>query len=73
MARTCVYCQNMAKADIEMDIQRHEDSAGGRRDDEGPLIKYYRASEVLPGPVPALQRLLRKGPATCAVRPSHIH
>ncbi|KAF4102709.1 uncharacterized protein si:ch211-269k10.4 [Onychostoma macrolepis] len=56
----------MAKADIEMDIQRHEDSAGGRHDDEGPLIKYYRASEVLPGPVPALQRLLRKGPATCA-------
>ncbi|XP_043116023.1 uncharacterized protein si:ch211-269k10.4 isoform X2 [Puntigrus tetrazona] len=56
----------MAKADIEMDIQRHEDSAGGRLDDEGPLIKYYRASEVLPGPVPALQKLLRKGPATCA-------
>ncbi len=70
---SCVYCQNMAKADIEMDIQRHEDSAGGRRDDEGPLIKYYRASEVLPGPVPALQRLLRKGPATCAVRHTHIH
>ncbi|KTF72166.1 hypothetical protein cypCar_00048802, partial [Cyprinus carpio] len=57
---------NMAKADIEMDIQRHEDSAGGRRDDEGPLIKYYRAREVLPGPVPALQRLLRKEPSTCA-------
>lgn len=56
----------MARADIEMDIQRHEDPAGGRHGDEGPLIKYYRASEVVPGPVPALQRLLRKGPATCA-------
>ncbi|KAK2903664.1 hypothetical protein QQF64_009158 [Cirrhinus molitorella] len=56
----------MAKANIEMDIRRHEDSAGERHDDEGPLIKYYRASEVVPGPVPALNQLLRKGPATCA-------
>ncbi|RXN27535.1 B-lymphocyte antigen CD20 [Labeo rohita] len=56
----------MAKANIEMDIQSHEDSAGGRHGDEGPLIKYYRASEVLPGPVPALNKLLMKGPATCA-------
>ncbi|KAK7146775.1 hypothetical protein R3I94_009571 [Phoxinus phoxinus] len=56
----------MAKADISMEIQRHEEPAGGRRDDEGPLIKYYRASEALPGTVPVLHGLLRKGPATCA-------
>ncbi|XP_067303982.1 uncharacterized protein si:ch211-269k10.4 [Pseudorasbora parva] len=61
----------MAKANIAMDIQRHEDSLGagagaGGRGDEGPLIKYYRASEALPGTVPALHGLLKKGPATCA-------
>nr|XP_009291006.1 uncharacterized protein si:ch211-269k10.4 isoform X1 [Danio rerio] len=52
----------MASADISMDIQRHSDTAG----DQNPLIKYYRASEVMPAPVPALNTLLRKGPATCA-------
>ncbi|KAK9961492.1 hypothetical protein ABG768_009277 [Culter alburnus] len=55
----------MARADIAMEI-RHEDSAAGGRGDEGPLIKYYRASEALPGAVPVLHGLLRKGPATCA-------
>jgi len=57
----------MAKADIAMEIQRHEDPAGGRRDDEGPLVKYYRANEPLPGAVPVLHGLLSKGPSTCAV------
>lgn len=63
--------QNMARADIAMEI-RHEDSAAGGRGDEGPLIKYYRASEALPGAVPVLHGLLRKGPATCAVTQTTI-
>lgn len=67
------FMQNMARADIKMEI-RNEDSAaaGGRADDEGPLIKYYRASEALPGAVPVLHSLLRKGPATCAVTQTTI-
>ncbi|XP_051575435.1 uncharacterized protein si:ch211-269k10.4 [Myxocyprinus asiaticus] len=56
----------MASANIAMDIQHHEDFAGGRHTDESPLIKYYRASEPLPGVVPVLHSFLRKGPATWA-------
>ncbi|KAI7806230.1 uncharacterized protein si:ch211-269k10.4 [Triplophysa rosa] len=56
----------MASAHIEMDVQHHEDSADGRRSDHEPLVKYYRASEPLPGVKPVLHNFLRKGPASWA-------
>ncbi|XP_056618157.1 uncharacterized protein si:ch211-269k10.4 [Triplophysa dalaica] len=56
----------MASAHIEMDVQHHEDSADGRRSDHQPLVKYYRASEPLPGIKPVLHNFLKKGPASCA-------
>ncbi|KAA0702610.1 hypothetical protein E1301_Tti011304 [Triplophysa tibetana] len=56
----------MASAHIEMDVQHQEDSADGRRSDHPPLVKYYRASEPLPGIKPVLHNFLKKGPASCA-------
>ncbi|XP_076868638.1 uncharacterized protein LOC143519264 [Brachyhypopomus gauderio] len=60
----------MARAHVPMNIT--EEGGGGKgaceaeEDDKGPLIKYYRATDLIPDKKPRLHRLFNKQPAVWA-------
>ena len=62
----------MARASIAMDIIEEDPRKHGRltdEDDSHPLIKYYKATTLIPDKPPPLHQLLDRQPAAWAVRP----
>lgn len=49
-----------------MDVMEDHSERRERRDDEGPLIKHYRVSELIPAPELPLHHLLKREPAVWA-------
>lgn len=49
-----------------MDVMEDHSARRGHREDEGPLIKHYRVSELIPAPELPLHQLLKREPAVWA-------
>lgn len=58
----------MACVNLSMDVMEDHSARRGHREDEGPLIKHYRVSELIPAPELPLHQLLKREPAVWAVR-----
>ncbi|XP_053467073.1 uncharacterized protein si:ch211-269k10.4 isoform X2 [Ictalurus furcatus] len=56
----------MACVNLSMDVMEDHSERRGHRDDEGPLIKHYRVSELIPAPELPLHQLLKREPAVWA-------
>ncbi|KAM9436249.1 uncharacterized protein Hap1MRO34_000751 [Clarias gariepinus] len=56
----------MASVNIAMDVIEDQSGKRGQEGDEGPLIKHYRVSELIPAPELPLHKLLKKEPAVWA-------
>ncbi|KAG7318028.1 hypothetical protein KOW79_019063 [Hemibagrus wyckioides] len=56
----------MACANFAMDLIDDHSARRGAQGDEGPLIKHYRVSELIPAPELPLHQLLKREPAIWA-------
>ncbi|XP_017308508.1 uncharacterized protein si:ch211-269k10.4 [Ictalurus punctatus] len=56
----------MACVNLSMDVMEDHSARRGHREDEGPLIKHYRVSELIPAPELPLHQLLKREPAVWA-------
>lgn len=58
----------MACADADMSITGDDQNLRGAGRSDEPIVKYYQASEMLPGKSGSLDDLLQKQPAALGVR-----